>query len=135
MASMSPMRSPSRSTIVLPCQLRTVSTSTICCSFDRSWVLLWMLPTGRWTPRARTPRCHRVRSAVPPDPAPGCLHPIEAAGPRGAPRAGADAGGVVLACRGRLLHLLAQLRRALLGLAGRAFPVVLHGADAAPADG
>src|SRR5215218_1003940 len=137
MASMLPTRSPSRSTIVLPCQLRTVSTSTISCSFARSRVLLSMLPAGRWAPRARTPRRHRARSAVPPDAAPGCLHLVEAAGPRGALRTGVDAGGVVVvaAWSGRLLHLLPKFGAALLGPAGRTLPVALHGPDATAADG
>src|SRR5215211_4108075 len=135
MASMVPILSPSGSTMVWPCQLRTVSRSGMC---------IVLLVCGRLGGRGSA----AVRQALP------RADPVSAAAPAGAAGTellggarvdeGATAlglvapGALVAVGRGGLGRgpcLVAQLGAALLGPAGGLVPIALHGADAAATDG
>src|SRR5215213_7316752 len=124
MASIWPMRSPSRSIMVAPCQLRTVSMLGMLCS-----LLVVLGVYGRWrrggASRGQRRPAIRVLAAT-------RAGALSAVGVEEIGRAGALGGWVVgglavavarAGLGGRALGLLAQLGAALLGLAGRALPV------------
>src|SRR5215212_9501549 len=139
MDSMVPILSPSRSTMVAPCQLRTVSMSGMC-------ILSLLFVVGRLAGvrevgtavRQALPRADPVSAAAPTGPT-GTELLGGARVDDGAAALGLIAPGALVAVGrgglGRGPCLVAQLGAALLGPAGGLVPVALHGADAAAADG
>src|SRR5215218_5262360 len=139
MDSMVPILSPSVSTMVAPCQLRTVSRSGMCILLS---LLLWLVAAvGR-------PGCATMRQALPRADPVSAAASVGAAGTEllggarvddGAAALGLVGLGVLVAVgrggRGRSPSLLAKFGATLLGPAGGSVPVALHGLDPAAADG
>src|ERR671914_285837 len=140
MDSMVPILSPSGSTMVAPCQLRTVSMSGIVhplLACGRS------AGCGSWLAGGARPCARRS-----PGPILSAAAPTAPAGVELLGGGGVDVGAAALALiglglvvavgrsgLGRGPCLVAELGAALLGPAGGLVPVALHRADAAPTDG
>src|SRR5215213_5244200 len=140
MDSTVPILAPSASTMVAPCQLRTVSRSGMCILLS---LLLWLV-AGGWggrgsaTMRQALPRADPVSAAA----------SVGAAGTELLGGARVDDGAAALGLvgldvlvavgrggRGRSPSLLAKFGATLLGPAGGSAPVALHGLDPTTTDG